>query len=339
MSPIAFGGCSVSASGKGLTLSLIVIAVVMLARTDEEVDTARIAQPVGFPKRVYRGGPCASDSAIAALGAMLFEDPILSVDSSTSCESCHQPFAAFSHIDHALSHGVEGRIGRRNVPALQNLAWQTSFMWDGSIANLDMQSLSPITGHEEMSENLDHLLAKLSSHPTYPARFNAAFGSETITIPRVLRALGRFVAGLVSANSRYDRAMQDKDTLADNEQRGLQLFRRHCATCHTEPLFTNNGFASNGLQPNPTEPDSGRIRITHDAQDLYRFKIPSLRNITRTHPYMHDGRFKRLRDALAHYANPAALPDHTDPRVRSIGPLTDVERKDIVAFLMTLEDQ
>ncbi|MFM8772198.1 MAG: cytochrome-c peroxidase [Candidatus Kapaibacterium sp.] len=328
-----------SASGKGLTLSLIVIAAVVYARTHGDADTARIPQPVGFPERVYRGGPCASDSAVAALGALLFEDPVLSVDSSTSCESCHQPFAAFSHIDHALSHGVEGRIGRRNVPSLQNLAWQTSFMWDGSIANLDMQSLSPITGHEEMSENLDHLLAKLTSHPAYPARFGAAFGSDSITIPRVLRALGRFVAGLVTANSRYDRAMQGKDTLADNEQRGLQLFRRHCATCHKEPLFTSNDFASNGLQPSPTEPDSGRIRITHDAQDLYRFKIPSLRNITRSHPYMHDGRFKRLRDVLAHYANPATLPDHTDPRVRAIGPLTDVERKDIIAFLITLEDR
>lgn len=327
-----------SASGKGLTLCLIVIAAVVYARTHGDADTALIPQPVGFPERVYRGGPCTSDSAVAALGALLFEDPILSVDSSISCETCHQPFAAFSHIDHALSHGVEGRIGRRNVPALQNLAWQTSFMWDGSIANLDMQSLSPITGHEEMSENLDHLLAKLTAHPEYPARFRAAFGTDTITIPRVLRALGRFVAGLVSANSRYDRAMQGRDTLADNEKRGLQLFRRHCASCHTEPLFTNNGFASNGLQPNSTEPDSGRIRITHDAQDLFRFKIPSLRNITRTHPYMHDGRFKRLRDVLAHYANTPALPDHTDPRVRSIGPLTDAERKDIVAFLMTLEE-
>lgn len=326
------------ASGKGLTLFVIVIAAAVYARTREDADSARIPHPIGFPERVYRGGPCASDSAVAALGAMLFDDPILSVDSSTSCGTCHQPFAAYAHIDHALSHGVEGRIGRRNVPALQNLAWQTSFMWDGSIANLDMQSLSPITGHEEMSENLDHLLQKLNTHPTYPQLFAAAFGSDTITIPRVLRALGRFVAGLVSANSRYDRAMRGDDSLAENEQRGLQHFRRHCATCHSEPLFTNNGFASNGLQPNPAEPDSGRIRVTHDAQDLFRFKVPSLRNITRTHPYMHDGRFKRLRDVLAHYTNSAALPDHTDPRVRTIGPLTDAERKDIIAFLMTLEE-
>lgn len=336
-SSTAFGGCSVSGSARGLALALIAISVAVIAHNHDNTDTARIPQPPGFPERVYRGGPCASDSAVAALGAMLFEDPILSMDSSTSCESCHQPFAAFAHIDHTLSHGVEGRIGRRNVPALQNLAWQTSFMWDGSIVNLDMQSLSPITGHEEMSENLDHLLAKLNAHPTYPQRFAVAFGTDTITIPRVLRALGRFVAGLVSADSRYDRAMQGKDTLAENEQRGLQLFRRHCATCHTEPLFTNNGFASNGLQPNAASPDSGRIRITHDERDLFRFKVPSLRNITRTHPYMHDGRFKRLRDVLAHYSNTAALPDHTDPRVRAIGPLSDMERKDIIAFLMMLE--
>lgn len=337
ISSIAFEECSMFASSRGLALAFLVVAAIVVARRADDHDSARIPQPPGFPARVYRGGPCISDSAVEALGAMLFEDPILSVDSSTSCESCHQPFAAFAHIDHALSHGVEGRIGRRNVPALQNHAWQTSFMWDGSIANLDMQSLSPITGHEEMSENLDHLLQKLNTHPTYPQRFAVAFGSDTITIPRVLRALGRFVAGLVSSNSRYDRAMRGEDTLTENEQRGLRHFRRHCASCHTEPLFTNNGFASNGLQPNPAFPDSGRILVTHDAQDLFRFRVPSLRNIMRTHPYMHDGRFKRLRDVLAHYSNTAALPDHTDPRVRAIGPLTDVERKDIIAFLMTLE--
>ena len=268
---------------------------------------------------------------------MLFEDPILSVDSSTSCESCHQPFAAFSHIDHALSHGVEGRIGRRNVPSLQNLAWQKSFMWDGSIANLDMQSLSPLTGHEEMSNNLDTILSRVRTSPSYVSMMRSSFGSDTVTIPRVLRALGRFVAGIVSANSRYDRYMAGTDTLADNEQRGLQLFRHHCASCHTEPLFTNGDVASNGLPASTTEPDSGRYIVTHNTDDLFRFKVPTLRNITLTHPYMHDGRFKRLRDVLAHYATPSAHAPHTDPRIRAIGPLNDAERKDIIAFLMTLE--
>lgn len=328
-------------SGRALTILLCgmtLCVVAVIAHTIDDAGTTGIPQPPGFPPRVYQGTADANDTALARLGAVLFEDPILSVDSTVSCGTCHQSFAAFAHVDHALSHGVEGRIGRRNVPSLQNLAWQSSFMWDGAIVNLDMQSLSPITGHDEMAENLDHLVRKLASHPTYPAMFRHAFGSDTVSIPRLLRALGRFIAGLVSANSRYDRAMAGTDTLAGNEQHGLRLFRRHCASCHTEPLFTNNDVASNGLVPDPMLPDSGRIIVTREDRDLFRFRVPTLRNISRTYPYMHDGRFRKLRDVLAHYASPDAMADHADPRVKAIGPLSDVERKDIIAFLLTLTD-
>ncbi len=325
-----------SARVKGLALLLCILGIGLAAERRAD-DAPRIPQPAGFPPRVYEGTRGANDSALNMLGRALFNDPTLSLDSSTSCETCHQSFAAFAHIDHAVSHGVQGRIGRRNVPSLQNLAWQTSFMWDGAITNLDMQSLSPLTGHEEMSNDLDTILARVASSAEYLSMMRAAYGSDSVSIPRVLRALGRFVAGLVSADSRYDRYMAGTDTLADNEQRGLALFRRHCASCHTEPLFTNGDFASNGLAPSTITPDSGRYEVSRVRDDLFRFKVPTLRNITRTHPYMHDGRFKRLRDVLAHYANPASLSDHTDPRVSSIGPLTDTERKDIIAFLMTLE--
>ena len=328
-------------SGKQASVVLVGVTLcvmAMIAGTGDRTDAARIPQPPGFPPRVYHGTVDANDTALASLGAVLFEDPILSVDSTISCETCHQPFAAFAHVDHAVSHGVEGRIGRRNVPALQNLAWQTSFMWDGSIVNLDMQSLSPITGHDEMAENLDHLVRKLAAHPTYPGMFRRAFGTDSVSVPRLLRALGRFVAGLVSANSRYDRAMAGTDTLATNELHGLQVFRKHCAACHTEPLFTNNDFASNGLMPDRVSPDSGRFNVTHENRDLFRFRVPTLRNIARTFPYMHDGRFKKLRDVLAHYASPQMHDQHADPRVQAIGLLSDIERKDIIAFLLTLTD-
>ena len=322
----------------GIALCVVAVIAGTGDRPDDRPDAAAIPQPAGFPPRAYRGAADANDAALVRLGAALFADPILSVDSTVSCETCHQPFAAFAHVDHAVSHGVEGRIGRRNVPALQNLAWQTSFMWDGSIVNLDMQSLSPITGHDELSENLDTLVRKLGAHAAYPAMFRTAFGTDTVTVPRLLRALGRFVAGLVSATSRYDRVMAGTDTLADHEQNGLRLFRRHCATCHAEPLFTTDDFASNGLPANADAPDSGRIAVTHKEEDRFRFRVPSLRNISRTYPYMHDGRFKKLRDVLAHYASPQKQADHVDPRVRAIGPLSDVERKDIMAFLLTLTD-
>ncbi|MBU3740776.1 MAG: c-type cytochrome [Candidatus Kapabacteria bacterium] len=333
------GRCSVRMSRTIFAFVLAATLAAAMVRQEYPVSDDGIPQPPGFPAPVYRITSGTNNAALAALGERLFEDPILSADSTISCETCHQPFAAFAHVDHALSHGVEGRIGRRNVPSLQNLAWQTSFMWDGAIANLDMQSLSPITGHDEMASNLDTLIHKLSTNAAYPRLFREAFGTDTITVPRVLRAVGRFVAGFVSANARYDRYIAGKDTLAENELRGLQLFRAHCASCHAEPLFTNNGFASNGLRPNAALPDSGRYLVTHNQQDLFRFRVPTLRNITRTHPYMHDGRFKKLRDVLAHYASPQALDGHADASVRSIGPLSDVDRKDIIAFLMTLEDQ
>lgn len=319
-----------SASGAFTALIILFCAVVLGISYDQTTSS--------FPKPDYELPESANDSALRELGRHLFYDPMLSVDSSTSCGTCHQQFSAFAHIDHALSHGVLGRIGRRNVPALQNLAWQTSYMWDGAIENLDMQSISPITGHEEMDETLPSVLKKIRTALPYASRFRAAYGSDTITIPRILTALGRFCASLVSANSRYDRYMRGTDTLSRQEQRGLDLFRSRCASCHTEPLLTNNQFASNGLVPDTTLNDVGRSKVTRVDGDAYTFRVPSLRNIAVTHPYMHDGRFKRLREVLSFYGTPEMHAEHADARIRSIGVLRDDERKDIIAFLLTLTD-
>lgn len=294
--------------------------------------------PQSFPPPDYEIPASANDSSLRELGRYLFYDPILSIDSSTSCATCHQQFSAFSHIDHALSHGVMGRIGKRNVPALQNLAWQTSFMWDGAIENLDMQSISPITGHEELGESLPNILRKVRSSGFYDSLFTKAYGSDTISIPRILTALGRFSASLVSANSRYDRYVRGTDTFSMQEMRGLEAFRSRCASCHAEPLFTNNQFASNGLPVDTALMDIGRSKVSHNASDTYTFRVPSLRNIAVTHPYMHDGRCKRLRDVLAFYGSSELHQNSEDPRMRAVGILRDDERKDIIAFLLTLTD-
>ena len=301
-------------------------------------DALTSEQPVDIPPPVYTLPVSTNDSALRELGRMLFYDTVLSVDGSTSCATCHQQFSAFSHIDHALSHGVEGRIGRRNVPALQNLAWQTSYMWDGAIEHLDMQALSPLTGHDELGEMLPNVLDKITRSAFYAPRFVSAFGSDTVSIPRIITALGRFGASLVSMNSRYDRFRRSLDSLTTNELRGYKLFQLHCNTCHTEPLFTNNTFVSSGLPADSMLNDSGRYRVTHDVLDMYRFRVPSLRNIAVTHPYMHDGRFKRLRDVMAFYADPSRHASHADPRIGGIGVLNDAARKDIIAFLLTLTD-
>ena len=295
--------------------------------------------PRSFPRSDYEIPTSANDSSLRELGRYLFYDPILSLDGSTSCATCHQQFSAFSHIDHALSHGVLGRIGKRNVPALQNLAWQTSYMWDGAIESLDMQSISPITGHDELGETLPNILRKVRSSSLYGTLFQAAYGSDTITIPRVLAALGRFSASLISSNSRYDRYLAGTDTFSIQEQRGLNIFRTRCSTCHVEPLFTNNQFMSNGIAVDTALRDMGRSTVSHNDSDAYKFRVPSLRNIAVTHPYMHDGRYKRLREVLSFYGNPEWHAPYADHRIRSIGVLSDNERKDIIAFLLTLTDE
>ncbi|MFN5378786.1 MAG: cytochrome-c peroxidase [Ignavibacteria bacterium] len=316
------------------TIYMLIIAAILT--TVWLVSNDRL--PTGFPRPDYELPTSASDSSLRELGRHLFYDPILSVDSSTSCATCHQQFSAFSHIDHALSHGVMGRIGKRNVPALQNLAWQTTYMWDGAIENLDMQSISPITGHEELGETLPNILRKVRTSGLYDSLFNKAYGSDTVSIPKILTALGRFSASLVSANSRYDRFIAGLDSFSLQEKRGLDVFRARCATCHTEPLFSSNQLVSNGLPVDTALMDIGRSKVSRLEADSFRFRVPSLRNVAVTHPYMHDGRYKRLREVVTYYASPELHERHADPRIRAIGILRDEERKDIIAFLLTLTD-
>ncbi len=271
-------------------------------------------------------------------GRYLFYDPSLSVDSSTSCGTCHQQFAAFAHIDHAVSHGVLGRIGTRNVPALQNLHQQTSFMWDGAFVNLAMQSVNPLTGHAEMGSTLDDVLARVTANPRYQQFAAQLYSDRRLTIPRILDALAAFTGSIESRSTRYDAMRDGKVSFTENEQRGYELFRTHCASCHTEPTFMSNEFVSNGLPPDSTTPDVGRFRVTQREEDRYRFRVPSLRNVAITFPYMHDGRFRRLRDVLELYSSPSKRTSYADARVAAIDTLRDTQRKDIIAFLLTLTD-
>ena len=288
--------------------------------------------------RTYNPSVVQSTDTLREFGRYLFYDATLSVDSSTSCGTCHQQFAAFAHIDHAVSHGVLGRNGTRNVPALQNLQQQTSFMWDGAFEHLAMQSINPLTGHAEMGSTLPDVLARVARNPRYQQLASQLYDDTQITIPRILEALAAFTGSIVSRSSRYDAMRDGKLVFNENEQRGLDEFRTHCASCHAEPYFMSNDFASNGLPPDTAMVDVGRYRVTQREEDRYRFRVPSLRNIAITFPYMHDGRFRRLRDVLDHYGSPSKHTPYADSRVTSIAGLSDVERKDIIAFLLTLTD-
>jgi cytochrome c peroxidase len=295
--------------------------------------------PKKFPKPVYNFKNNKLTPEVFTLGRKLFYDPLLSKDSSTSCQSCHQRVAAFAHIDHALSHGVYGKIGTRNVPALQNLIWKDTYMADGSVNNLEVQPINPITNPIEMDESLAHVVSKLKQNKEYVLLFRSAYKDTIINSERLLKSLAQFTGLMISANSRYDKYMAGKDTFSIQEKSGLELFRTKCAGCHKEPLFTDNSYRNNGIKSDTSLNDIGRGKITKAETDNYKFKVPGLRNIEMTFPYMHDGRYRKLKDVLNHYSTEANHNVTVDSDVTKIGDLTDKERKDIIAFLLTLTDK
>ena len=331
---------------KLLSISLFLIAVIWLF-SDFTADNPyfRITPkdlefkvPQGFPNPVYTFKNNKPTPEGFVLGRRLFYDPILSKDSSTSCASCHQRIAAFGHMDHPLSHGINGLIGKRNVPAIQNVVWGESFMWDGGVNNLEVQPLSPITNPIEMNENLPEVLNRLNSSPYYRIAFREAFGDTVISSERMLKAIAQFIGMMVSSNSRYDQFMRHEDTLTTLEFNGLMAFRDRCAKCHREPLFTDESYKSSGLFPDTSLRDLGRAIITGRPNDQYTFKVPSLRNIERTYPYMHDGRFRTLEQVLDHYSNGNFFMTNVSPELLEMRHMTDLEKKEIIAFLKTLTD-
>ena len=295
--------------------------------------------PKGFPKPVYDFAKNKITPDGFILGRKLFHDPILSKDYFTSCASCHQRFAAFAHIDHPISHGVLGKIGKRNVPALQNLIWQTDFMWDGGINHLDLQPIAPITGEAEMGETLVNVIQKLQHDSIYPPLFYKAFGDSTITLEKLLKSISQFLSLMISSDSRYDKFIQHKEKFNEQEMAGLKLFRTKCENCHKEPLFTDNTFRNIGLKPDSALRDSGRLMITGLQSDYMKFKVPSLRNVEMTYPYMHDGRFRNLQQVLNHYAEGNFATNTIDSSIVRIVDLSEAEKANIISFLKTLTDQ
>ena len=295
--------------------------------------------PAGFPAPYYTTAtnPITLDGF--RLGRKLFYDLILSRDSTISCASCHQQFAGFSHLDHDRSHGIDGLFGIRNAPSLANLIWKDELMWDGGVNNIEVQPIAAITNPVEMDDNLANILGKLNRHPEYPALFKRAFGTDSITSQRMLKAMAQFMSLLNSSNAKYDRVKAGTESFSQLEQDGYALFQAKCASCHAEPLFTDNSYRNNGLTPSPVFNDSGRAHITGMPADRYKFKVPSLRNVEVSRPYMHDGRFLVLDQVLNHYNSGIQASATLDPLLTGGIPLTADEKTALIAFLKTLTDQ
>lgn len=278
------------------------------------------------------------------LGKKLFYDGRLASDGIVSCGFCHIQADAFTHHGHTVSHGVNNEVGTRNTPPIQNLAYQTAFMYDGATTHLDLQPIIPFTSPIEMNGNFSDVIIMMKADATYQKLFKIAFTDGQINAENMLKALGQFMVMVTSSNSRFDKFRRNEagGILSQQEQAGYTLFNQKCASCHATDLFTDNSFRNNGLQVNPAINDIGRYRVTQLDQDVYKFKVPSLRNIEKTAPYMHDGRLFTLEAVMEHYNSGVVNSNTLDPLLKANGkpgiPITEVEKTQIIAFLKTLTD-
>jgi cytochrome c peroxidase len=272
------------------------------------------------------------------IGKKLFYDPIMSIDHSISCASCHNSELAFSD-DVALSLGVEDRLGMTNAPSLANVAYHPYFTREGGVPTLEMQILVPIQEHNEFDFNIVLLAERLKEDAWYTEMSMKAFGREPDAFV-ITRSLASFERSLISGYSRFDHYENygDFNALTQSEINGLELFfsdRTNCSTCHGGFNFTNYSFENNGLYE--TYEQKGRFRVTGEEKDLARFKVPSLRNIELTGPYMHDGSMESLEEVVEHYNTGGIDHPQKSPFIRPLH-LTEEEQRELIDFLRTLTD-
>ncbi|MDQ8192110.1 MbnP family protein [Roseibacillus persicicus] len=312
------------------------------------------ANPMGYPITLPKHIPLPalpSDNPIlssrVALGKELFNEPLLSRTNTLSCASCHQGKTLSD--PRSFSLGTEGQLGTRHSMPLFNLAWKTSFFWDGRAPSLREQALVPIEDHLEMDEDLTNVISKLKAESKYPPLFANAFGSGAISAENLGLAIEAFLLTQLSLDSKLDQARKGQEELTEEEQRGFELFFTEseprlgkkgadCFHCHGGALFSDHSFHNNGLPPTD---DIGLEKTTGKESDRYKFSTPSLRNIALTAPYMHDGRFRTLEEVIAHYNNPIPRSRTLDPNLakhpNGLG-LSEEEQAALVAFLKTLTD-
>ena len=277
------------------------------------------------------------------LGKLLFFDPIMSIDSSVSCGSCHKPEFAFADT-FAISPGINGRMGKRNAPSVMNMASRDLMFYDGRSSDLRDQVHFPIGDTLEMGFNLDKVVERLNRHPEYAVWFRNLYGQNPNRVD-VADAVALFEESLETSDTHFDRWMNDqKNAFSDAAKRGREIFmskKAKCFDCHFGPDFTSDEFRNIGLFDGETYVDVGRYKVTKDISDLGKFKVPGLRNVAITGPYMHDGSFKTLEDVMDYYNNPRAFvsnPINVDSLVQEPLNLSSQEKNDVIIFLKSLTD-
>lgn len=294
--------------------------------------------PAGFPAPHYDFQRNPLNKETIELGRNLFYEGRLAKDNFNSCGSCHNQEASFTTYNHDLSHGYNQSHTRRNAPVLLNIAWQKEFQHDGSGKSIEEVILNHINSPIDMGGTMNEAISKIRIDTLYKRLFREAFGSETVSSQKILTALKQFTLQMVSANSKYDRVKNGIAFFTIQEQAGYQLFKTNCASCHTEPLFTDLSYRNIGLHVDNYLLDVGRMHVTNNRSDSLKFKVPTLRNVFASSYYTHDGRFPFVRNMINHYQSGVVQSHTLDPLLKNGIPLTSTEEDNIISFLRTLTD-
>lgn len=320
-------------------LAFLIVTLVFSCRKDKAPDSQAFfvpKTPAGFPVMSFpEDNPYSYESWL--LGKHLFYDKRLSLNNDVSCASCHHQHLAFAD-NFPFSSGTNNALGTSNSPTLTNVGYQPYFMLAGGVPSLEMQVLVPIQEHNEFNTNILDIVDKLVDDTQYELLAQLAYNRKLDAFV-LTRAIANFQRTLVSGNSKYDQHFfQNKLTLNDSELRGYDLFfseRTNCFACHSGFNFTNYAFENNGLYQQYE--NLGRMLITFDEQDRGKFKVPTLRNIGLTAPYMHDGSMQTLNDVIEHYNSGGSNHANKNPLIQALG-LTVEEKVDLLNFLLTLTD-
>jgi cytochrome c peroxidase len=305
-----------------------------------------IKTPLGLPPVPIPADNPPTEETIA-LGRRLYYDPIISVDGTVSCASCHAPQFAFSD-NRPVSEGVGKKLGTRHAPTVINSAYSSLQFWDGRAASLEEQAVGPMANPVEMAHTLDGVVKRLQADPNYPTTFKKAWGTDQITIDLVAKSIASFERTVIAGDAPFDRFIygHDSTAMSPEAQRGLKIFidkkKGNCEVCHSiekdYALFTDNKFHNLGIGADTRGNlnDVGRYAVTKKDDDMGCFKTPSLRNLANRGPYMHDGSFPTVKDTLAHYIGGGNWNAHLDKEIHSLDTLSFDERDDLLQFLDAL---
>ena len=340
-----------------IIIPICLIVIINSCRPDKPIIEEPIDEPYNLEIGSFPNPDIATDNPLTRegvkLGRMLFYEKMLSRNNTQACASCHNQLTAFSDTN-KFSIGINNLQGKRQAMSVFNMAWHSNeFFWDGRAHLLRDQSLKPIQDNLEMDETLNNVVSKLKASSTYTAQFKKAFGTENIDTFLISKALEQFMNSIVSNNSKYDKFLAGTATLTAQEERGRFLFFTEynpsfpnatgadCQHCHGGANFENDKYMNNGIDNDASITDIGRQKVTNNPNDKGAFKVPSLRNVELTFPYMHDGRFKTLEEVVDHYnlvKNSTTLDPSFQQQLPNGLQLTASDKQALVAFLKTLTD-